>query len=76
MLFYVLQLMKTRDGYLETDLERAVWQRASYELMLLLELPAGADFPLRTMADVDSMNEKLCESMFMSAVVSLHLLFT
>ena len=33
MLFYVSQLMTTRSRYLKTDAERAVWSRASYELM-------------------------------------------
>ena len=33
LLFYVLQLMKTRSECLETDEERAVWMRATVELM-------------------------------------------
>ena len=29
----ILQLLKARSGCLETDAERAVWKRASYEVM-------------------------------------------
>jgi len=61
---------------MKTMLNLVLKQQAPPLAVSLLEPPAGADFPLKTNEDVDSMNEKLSDSAFMSGVVSLNLLFT
>ena len=42
----------------------------------ILEPPEGAEFPLLTEEDVQSMNRKLCNAEFKTAVVSSNHLFT
>ena len=54
-------------------LSQVLKQQALPLAVSLLEPLAGADFPLKTNEDVDSMNEKLGDSAFMSGVVSFNL---